>query len=65
MKKAYARDDVRELIEARRKAEHIDATRMEAAELRGELKSARRLIEHGMSREQVAEILGLQLEDLL
>ena len=67
-----ARDEVREMIEARRKAEHDEATRIESARLEGEargeakgkLESARKLIEHGMAPDEVAEVLGIKLEDI-
>lgn len=76
LKRAYAKDEVRDMIEARLKAEHDEATRMESARLQGKLEdklegklegkleSAQRLIENGMEREEVARILGLSLTDL-
>jgi hypothetical protein len=53
LNRAYARDEVREMIEARRKAEHVEATRLKQAH------------EHGkLEREEIARVLGLDLDSV-
>jgi len=76
MRQAYASSEVRELIEARRKAAHDEATRLararrqgeEAGEAKGRAESkqeiARRMLAAGMSREVVIELTGLTANDL-
>jgi predicted transposase/invertase (TIGR01784 family) len=72
LNRAYARDEVREMIEARRKAEHVEATRLKQAHEHGKLEgklegmrqSAQRLLAHGMQREEIARVLGLDLDSV-
>ncbi len=63
MKRAYSSDDVRELIEARLKAEHDEATRMEGARLdglaEGLQEAAARMLASGIDRETILDVLGL------
>jgi hypothetical protein len=61
MKRAYARDK-RERIDARRKAEHDEATRLETARPEGKIELARRLLENGIPRDQVLQLSGLKPE---
>lgn len=80
MRKARASDEVRELLELRRKAEHDEATRLERAvqeaerrgnlegERKGERKAlldtARKMREKGIALETILEVTGLGVDDL-
>jgi predicted transposase/invertase (TIGR01784 family) len=72
MQRAYGDSEVRELIEARRKAEHDGATRMAWAiqqgelkgELKGKLETARRMQAAGMDRKTILQLTGLRDGDL-
>jgi predicted transposase/invertase (TIGR01784 family) len=79
MRRARASDEVRELIEAREKAGHDWATRMEHAELEGLrkglekgrqegqgrlLETARRMRQAGMTTEMILQVTGLPPEAL-
>ena len=75
MKRAYASDDVREMIECRRKAENDERTRLGRAvrqslaqgraegkaegKVEGLREAARKLLDSGMDRETVLRTLGL------
>jgi predicted transposase/invertase (TIGR01784 family) len=68
MRKAYARDEVRELIEAREKAERDEMSRMAHAERKGREKGreevARRMLAEGFSLEQIQRITEVSPEQL-
>ncbi len=76
MRKAYATDEVKELIEFRDKAMHDEATRMAHAvreaqqqarlEARKEntLEIARNMLADGIGRDKVLKLTGLRAEDL-
>ncbi|MBI3926569.1 MAG: hypothetical protein HY319_13595 [Armatimonadetes bacterium] len=63
MRKAQASDEVRELIELRRKALHDEATRLEEAVNRGRQEALRQtacgMCEEGFADEVVARLTGL------
>ena len=68
MRRAYASSEVRELMEARRKAEHDEASRLahahSAGKLEGKLEDARQMLAAGISRETVLQVTGLRDSDL-
>ena len=68
MRRAYAKDPIRELIEAREKAEKDDLNRLYTAKLEGKhegkLEVARNLLAAGLERETVLRATGLNESDL-
>lgn len=68
MRRAYAKDPIRELIEAREKAELDDLNRLHTARLEGELKGklemARRLLAAGVDRETILGAAGLTAAEM-
>ena len=64
MRRAYAKDPIRELIEAREKAERDDLNRLYTAKLEGKLEVARNLLAAGLDRETVLRAAGLNESDL-
>ena len=64
MRRAYAKDPIRELIEAREKAERDDLNRLYTAKLDGKLEVARNLLAAGLDRETVLRAAGLNESDL-
>ncbi|MHB2016712.1 MAG: Rpn family recombination-promoting nuclease/putative transposase [Candidatus Xenobia bacterium] len=68
MRRARAGDEVRELIEARLKFEHDEASRLGRARREGQQEErremARRMLERGMDRESVLAVTGLQPDEL-
>ena len=63
MRRAYAKDPIRELIEAREKAERDDLNRLYTAKLEGKLEVARNLLAAGLDRETVLRAAGLNESD--
>ena len=76
MRRAYARDPVRELIEAREKAERDELNRLHTArleginegklegKLEGKVEMARSLLAAGVDRETMLKAAGLSISDL-
>ncbi len=64
MRRAYAKDPIRELIEAREKAERDELNRLYTAKLEGKLEVARNLLAAGLDRETVLRAAGLNKNDL-
>lgn len=72
MRRAYARDPVRELIEAREKAERDELNRLHTArleginegKLEGKVEMARSLLAAGVDRETILKAAGLSISDL-
>ena len=68
MRKAYADEETRVLIELREKARHAEESRLADAEEAGARKKsievARRLHEDGVDREKILKWTGLRPEDL-
>ena len=76
MRRAYAKDPVRELIEAREKAERDELNRLHTArleglvegklegKLEGMLEMARKLLAAGVDRQAVMEAAGLSSAEL-
>ena len=76
MRKAYARDEVRELIEARLKAEHDEISRRYQAELEGrqkglqegrqarDLEISRAMLLAGYSKDEILKLLGPNPDEL-
>jgi hypothetical protein len=63
-KDKWSSDDVREMVEARKKALWDEATRIEHATQKGKLEVARNMLDSGMDRATVLRLTGLQPEDL-
>ncbi|MCW5871690.1 MAG: PD-(D/E)XK nuclease family transposase, partial [Candidatus Eremiobacteraeota bacterium] len=68
MRRAYAKDPVRELIEAREKAERDELNRLYTAKLEGKLEGklemARALLAAGVDRETILNAAGLTATEL-
>ena len=72
MHKAYAIDEVRDLMMAHEKWEHDWATRMEESHLQGQLQGrleeredlARKCVREGLPLDTVVRITGLSLEQI-
>lgn len=64
MRRAYAKDPVRELSEAREKAERDELNRLYTAKLEGKLEAAQAMLSLGIDLATVCEKLGLRPEDL-
>jgi predicted transposase/invertase (TIGR01784 family) len=61
---AWSSDDVREMVEARKKALWDEATLIAHATQKGKLEVARNMLDSGMDRATVLRLSGLQPEDL-
>ena len=68
MRRAYAKDPIRELIEAREKAERDELSRLHNARLEGKLEGklevARSLLAAGVDRETILGATGLTAAEL-
>lgn len=68
MRRAYARDEVREMIEAREKAERDEVSRLNNARQEGRQEGLRTaaigMLNTGLSREQIVEALAVTREQV-
>lgn len=64
MRRAYAKDPVRELIEAREKAERDELNRIHTAKLEGKIEAAKAMLTLGIDLQTVCEKLGLLESEL-
>lgn len=64
MRRACAKDPVREMIEAREKAERDEVSRLHTAELNGKIELARGLLLAGVDRATILSVSGLSDADL-
>jgi len=64
MRRAYATDRVRALIEAREKAERDDLSRMQHSEATGKAKVGRAMLAKGLALTEVLELTGLSEAEL-
>ena len=64
MNRAYASDEVREIIEDRLKTKRDEANRLFHAKVEGKVEVAKTLLSKGMPLNEVLELTGLTAEQL-